>query len=148
METANIILNQYERSFGPFVHMSQEEKSIWLRFLQDGGTTFGPFTYDVRVGDGIELPAGASGYAIRSAAALTTKRIDVLFRHQGAFVIVEVKRRAGLSAVGQLIGYRDLFQRSPGLRDPVHMLLVTDELQPDMLPILESTGIRHVTVGP
>lgn len=141
------LLQIYERSFGPFTHMSQEEKAIWVRWLQQGGVQYSPFLYDIRVGDGLQMPAGSSGYAIRSAYALTTKRIDALYFDHGHPVIVEVKRRAGLSAVGQLKGYRDLYMRTPGVIDTPTMLLVTDTLQPDMETVLRTEGIFWNEVG-
>lgn len=141
------IIQWYERLYGPFVHMSQEEKAIWIRWLQQGGDKFQPFRYDIRVGDGLIMPPGSSGYAVRSAYALTTKRIDALYVDGQNTVIVEVKRRAGLSAVGQLIGYRDLYKKTPGFSGFISMLLVTDELQPDMPPILRESGIFWNEVG-
>lgn len=147
MIEAPTLLQVYERAFGPFIHMSQEEKAIWIRWLQKGGSQHAPFTYDVRVGNGLEMPAGSSGYAVRSAYALTTKRIDVLYFDHGTPVIVEVKRRAGLSAVGQLIGYRDLLLKTHGYSGPAAMLLVTDTLQPDMPTVLRDAGIFWNEVG-
>ena len=137
----------YERLYGPFVHMSQEEKAIWIRWLQAGGTQFAPFKYDIRVGDGLQMPPGSSGYAVRSAYALTTKRIDALYFDGTTSVIVEVKRRAGAGAVGQLITYRDLYEKTPGFTGDTRMLLVTDELQPDMAPVLRQSGIFWNEVG-
>jgi hypothetical protein len=147
MQTDSTVFTAYERSFGPFVHMSQEEKAIWVRFLQQGGTKYSPFIYDVRVGQGTQMPEGSSTYAVKSAYALTTKRIDVVYFENGNAVIVEVKRRAGLSAVGQLIGYRDLFRLTPDFNGQIAMLLVTDTLQPDMRPILADNNISFYEVG-
>lgn len=141
------VLQWYERLYGPFVHMSQEEKAIFIRWLQAGASKFAPFAYDVRVGDGLIMPAGSSGYAVRSAYALTTKRIDAVYQHDGTTVIVEVKRRAGLSAIGQLLGYRDLYAKTPGFTGALSMLLVTDELQPDMQEPLRQQGIFWNEVG-
>lgn len=146
MPLGDATLRQYERAYGPFVHMSQEEKAIWLRFLQQGGTMYAPFHYDVRVGDGLQMPPGSSSYEIKSARALTTKRIDVLFFDRILPVVVEVKRRAGLGVIGQLIGYRDLFLKDQTTFEIAAMLLVTDELQPDLAGILEQQGIRYVIV--
>lgn len=141
------VLVWYERLYGPFIHMSQEEKAIWIRWLQQGGSHFAPFRYDIRVGNGLQMPPGSSGFAVRSAYALTTKRIDAIYFDNGQPVIVEVKRRAGLAAVGQLIGYRDLFMKTPGNEYDPSMLLVTDELQPDMPTILRQSGIFWNEVG-
>lgn len=146
MTADNSTLIHYERAYGPFVHMSMQEKAIWLRFLQAGGDRFRPFHYDVRVGDGLQMPPGSSGYDIRAARALTTKRIDVIYFTGAVHVIVEVKVRAGTTAVGELITYRDLYMKTPGFSGEVAMLLVTDKLQPDMASVLESTGISWVIV--
>jgi hypothetical protein len=134
-------LREYERAFGPFVHMSPAEKAIWLRFLQMGGTQFAPFSYDVRVGDGLQMPAGSTSYDIKAAAALTTKRIDVLYFIRTTAVIVEVKVRAGLGALGQLVGYRDLFLKGGTNGTDARMLLITDSLQPDVAQVLEQNGV-------
>lgn len=138
---------QLERQFGPFVHMSQPEKAIWIRWLLAGGTRFAPFRYDIRVGDGLQMPAGSDGFAIRAAYALTTKRIDALYFEGSNAVIVEVKQRAGASAIGQLITYRDLLLRSPYAPATASMLLITDELQPDMETVLRENGIFWNEVG-
>jgi hypothetical protein len=139
-------LQLYERQFGPFVHLSVEEKAIWLRWLQAGNGKFAPFIYDLRVGDGLQMPAGSSSYDISAAYALTTKRIDVVYKTTTGWMVVEVKRRSGLSAIGQLIGYRDLLMKTPDISGDISMLLVTDSLQPDMAGILEQNGISWAVV--
>jgi hypothetical protein len=134
-------LRAYERAFGPFVHMSQQEKAIWLRWLQKGGTVYAPFQYDVRVGSGLQMPPGSTIYSVKAAYALTTKRIDVVFMQNGIPVITEVKVRAGTTAVGELITYRDLYIKGdPGTPTPA-LLLITDSLQPDIAHVLEENGI-------
>lgn len=135
------LVRRYERAFGPFTHMSVQEKVIWTRYLQAGASQYAPFVYDLRVGDGLAMPPDSSKYAIKAAAALTTKRIDVVFVQDDVTVIVEVKVRAGLAVIGQLIGYRDLYAQTTGFTGPIVMLLVTDSLQPDVAPILDQQGI-------
>ena len=83
--------------------MSVQEKIIWTKYLQAGATIYAPFQYDVRVGNGLQMPPGSSEYDIKSALALTTKRIDVVFENEGVHVITEIKVRAGLGVIGQLV---------------------------------------------
>lgn len=147
MADQSATLVAYERTYGPFVHMSQPEKSIWLRWLIAGGTRHAPFTYDIRVGDGLQMPPDSDGFAIRAAYALTTKRIDVMYFDGDVAIIVEVKQRAGAAAVGQLITYRDLLLKSPNPPAKVAMLLITDQLQPDMETVLRENGIFWNEVG-
>lgn len=137
----------YERTYGPFVHMSEPEKAIWLRYLMQGGSKYAPFTYDLRVGNGLDMGATANSYEVNAALALTRKRIDVLFVSNNTTVIVEVKQRAGLGAIGQLIGYRDLLRRDRPDIVAMNMLLVTDQLQPDLSHLLVENGIRYHEVG-
>lgn len=147
MATQSPEIALYERLFGPFVHMSQGEKAIWVRWLQKGGSQYAPFIYDLRVGDGLNMGPTATAYEKSRAFALTTKRIDALYIRDHVAVIIEVKPRAGLSAVGQLLGYRDLLRATPNFTDDIAMLLVTDTLQPDMETVLTASGISWNEVG-
>ena len=61
--------------------------------------------------------------------------------------IIEVKQRAGLGAIGQLIGYKELFDKMPGPYSDSEMWLITDCLQPDMKTLLISNNINFVEVG-
>lgn len=143
----NELRKMYERQFGPFVHMGPEDKAIWLRFLMAGGTRFAPFTYDLRVGEGLRLPPTATEKELTIAQALTTKRIDVVWMHDDQTVICEVKKRAGSTAIGQLILYADLFaQTFPDMPTPRKFLL-TDRLEPDMTSTLIQHDITFVEIG-
>lgn len=141
------LVEVYERRYGPFIHMAPLDKSIWVRYLMQGGEWFAPFTYDLRVGNGVKMPPGTDPMGLRIAHALTTKRIDVLCVVDGRPRIIEVKQRAGASAVGQLITYRDLYHRTFPSQPVPEMLLVTDILQPDMRPVLLQSNIAYYEVG-
>lgn len=141
------IIRYYEQRYGPFTHMAPLDKSIWVRFLQKGGTQYAPFVYDLRVGDGVTMPTGSNPTELAVAYALTTKRIDAVSRRDGRVLIIEVKQRAGLGAVGQLTGYGMLYVSTFGNEYPVDLMLVTDYLQPDMRPILTANSINLFEVG-
>ncbi len=136
-----------EREFGPFTHMAPEDTAIWLRYLDAGGGHNAPFSYDVRVGTGVIMPDGSSQFAIKSAAALTTKRIDVMWSEGNIPVICEIKKRAGATAIGQLVLYRNLWiAQFPDVSHP-KLFLLTDELQTDILPTLIEFNIAYLEVG-
>lgn len=127
--------------------MSPQDKAIWFRYLLQGGNIFAPFVYDLRVGEGAELPPGSSATDYKVAQALTTKRIDVLWTTPTATVICEVKRRAGAGAIGQLLLYRQLYMTTFPTSQPVKMFLVTDELQPDVEVGLFANDIDYHLTG-
>lgn len=137
----------YERMYGPFTHMGPEDAAIWVRFLVRGGNIHAPFYYDLRVGDGVQMPPDASDRSLRIAAALTTKRIDVLWYEQLTPVICELKKYAGATAIGQLILYRQLFAYSFPNQPPARTVLITDRLQPDMITSLTENDIQYIEVG-
>lgn len=145
--TDDALLKHYERQFGPFIHMAPRDKAIWLRYLILGGGRYAPFQYDLRVGTGTEMPADADRFAVSAAFALTTKRIDVVAEFESEIFIIEVKQRAGLSSIGQLIGYKYLYEQTYNPVIPVRMLLITDQLQPDMVAPLITNNIGYVEVG-
>lgn len=127
--------------------MGPQDIAIWLRYLQRGGAVNAPFLYDLRVGDGLKMPPGSSQIAINSAQALTTKRIDVIWMKDQRTIICEVKKRAGSTALGQLILYRNLFVQTFPEQPQPKMVLVTDELQPDVLDTLIANDIEVIIVG-
>ena len=141
------LIKFYERQYGPFTHMAPGDKAIWVRYLMHGGNLFAPFAYDIRVGNGTQMPPGSTNRQLRTAYALSTKRIDVLCAVSGTMRIIEVKQRAGAGAVGQLITYRDLYLLDTANKYPVEMWLITDELQPDMSHVLTGNNIHCVEVG-
>jgi hypothetical protein len=145
--TGDDLLKFYERLYGPFTHMAPGDKAIWLRYLIQGGAQFAPFTYDLRVGNGLDMGPNASTFQKNAAHALTTKRIDALCHVAGNVRIIEVKQRAGLSAIGQLIGYRELYCQTINPAANCDMWLVTDSLQPDMRALLILNNIYLSEVG-
>jgi hypothetical protein len=147
MSTETELIEMMERAYGRFIHMGPQDKAIWARFLLSGGTKLGPFEYDVRVGDGVPMPASSSQMELKLALALTTKRIDALGWSTGKRIIFEVKPRAGLSAIGQLIGYRELYHAQFPDESIPFAHLVTDQLQPDMIRPLDANEIGFTEVG-
>lgn len=129
------------RRFGPFRHMMPAEVPIWVKWLSGEGQRYEPYEYDVKVGDGIQLPEEASELERRIATELTRKRIDAVSRRIGVVRIFEVKPRAGLTAIGQLLGYRELYRKTFRWSGKIELWLITDRLQPDMEPILRRHGI-------
>lgn len=136
-----------EKQFGRFVHMSPQDKYIWAKALLDGWIKYAPFSYDVRVGDGVPVPESASRLEKLLAYQLGAKRIDVVAKPNGETWLIEVKPRAGLSAIGQLIGYRVLYAAEHPDETTIRTWLVTDQLQNDMIKPLEAAEIEVYEVG-
>ena len=121
--------------------MSAEESIIWGRFLSKYGSNFSRFDYDLRVGQGI-IPAASVPEIYRDDyIKLTQKRIDAVGYSGKVATIFEIKVRANLGAIGQLIGYRDLFLNTFPLYSVDSLHLVCSTIDPDELSVFSKTSI-------
>jgi hypothetical protein len=82
------------------------------------------------------------------AITLAYKRIDAVIQFQDHTLIIEITRRAGLKAVGQLITYPLLYAlKYPQAPTPT-ALLVAEELLPDTETALIAYGIDYQLYPP
>lgn len=125
-----------------FPHMKEGESEIWERFLENLPWRPTRIEYDVRLGEGAMLPEGTPDWVRDMAFALSTKRVDVVVTTTARIYIVEVKVRASLSAVGQLLGYEVLYRRQFGAGPGLTLVLVAEVVAPDVQPVLDRYGIE------
>jgi len=124
-----------------YPHMIGEDVPVWERFIDAFPEWFESVDYDWRVGEGVAPAVDLGEPYKRMSKALSQKRIDVVGWNGDAPTIVEVKDRAGLSAVGQVLGYRDLWRREfRYLGDPA-VLLVCGRVTRDDEMVMEAEGI-------
>jgi hypothetical protein len=153
-----------------FPHLLPGEVRTWRWFLRDHQNDYDRFDYDVHLGEGSlpqELPpgplpavpageAGASGPLATAAPSvyaenfrwLTRKRADVIGWQGSQPTIFEIRPRASLPLVGQLIGYRHLWMRAHPDSEPPALILVTEFIQPDDQSIFDAEQIPVFIVKP
>ena len=109
-----------------YAHMLPGETEIWDRFLTVTKIPFTRFDYDVHVGELPDVPEGTPDYLIPLVQAVYRKRIDAVGFTDQEIWLFEVKQRAGLSAMGQVLAYKLLYVKDfqPGL--PVKMGVVCE----------------------
>lgn len=130
-----------------FAHMSTEEKMIWQKAKSLPFFNGLQFFYDVRVGDGLQYPEGATEMQLKIAEALTTKRIDVVGIDQDTVHIIEVKVEAGLSGIGQLVGYQLLYRNKFDYQGLVKLWYVTNRAQSDIAIVAAGSHITLIETG-
>jgi len=151
------------RVFPRYPHMGPEESKIWHRFLSATRMRFTRIDYDVRGGTGYipswlereyrtKLELYEKGLitqrdlelteaTLKSTQALTQLRIDVVAETDDAIWILEVKPRAGRSALGQLEAYYFWFMKQFRPAKRVRLGVVCYEVDRNMEPIFASRGI-------
>ena len=131
-----------------YKHMRPDEIYIWQRAQAELGIPNDQLTYDLTLGEGIPADPADPLWVRRMIMALSRKRADVIRHTAQEWTIIEIKRRIGMSAVGQLLCYRYLFIKKFRPVTPVRMLAIGERAEPDMnyiLPLLDIT--MHIIAG-
>ena len=125
-----------------FKHLLPKERLLWWKFLEHKKGEYLKFDYDIRLGRGITELNHIPPELWNMARALSKKRVDIIGYKEEAIDLIEVKVRAGLGAVGQLLAYLYFYkaQFKPSL--PIHLLIVTDFLDEDTRSVCRIYGIR------
>ena len=128
-------------------HMMAEDTVIWRRFISNGDYLPDVVWYDVRVGDMGILPDNPPDWMTKMAWHLLRKRIDVVGKVGFTFWIIEVKPRASYEAFGQVVYYSYAFEREYTPGGEVVPVIVTDQVDPDILPLCSEVGVVVIEVG-
>lgn len=124
-----------------YKHMLSDEAELWTRFLKAEEVEFLELHYDVHVGTLPDLPADTSPEMAKLAESIYRKRIDVVMETEEEIWIIEVKPRAGMSALGQLLTYEILFRREFAPEKDTHLAVVCERLEQDAEDLLTLHGI-------
>lgn len=125
--------------------MSFVESEVTRAWLNQRGTQYDEINFNVRLGAGVDPGEEYNEETRRMAELVTQKRADIVARVGDQVDVIEVKVRVSFGAMGQLIGYRDLWQRDhPDL--PVrHLVAIGRSVVPDAADIIEGQGIKIET---
>lgn len=129
-----------------YPHLAPEDIVIWERFLERYAGAYESVDYDIRVGEGEPpLPTLEPKYAAM-AKALTQKRIDAVAYRPGEIWIFEVKPRAALSALGQIISYTELYILTFNPTETIVPAVVCEMVDHDVKPLMTNRGIQVIIV--
>ena len=104
------------------------------------------FDYNVRLGEGTD-PGPTFADDVRKMAIMNSqKRVDAVAFKSDQPTLIEVKDRAGFSAVGQIVGYDALWRKQFPTSPAPKLLMVCNRFAPDILPVLQRNGIELAVV--
>ena len=127
--------------------MSSEDTRVWARFLEQRGGELGRVRYDVKVGAGHDLGEGADPVMGSMWSDLVKKRVDAVCVVDGVTWLVEVKPVGGMSALGQLLVYADLFRAQESPQGAVQLVLVCGRVDRDCAATFVRLGVVVYEVG-
>ena len=117
------------------------EAKVARAWLEEHHQEFESVEFNVRLGSGVVLPAGAPEYMQRFATASTTKRADMVLHLGRDVTIVEVKVRISGGAFGQLTLYKRLYIADHPEVQRVHLVAAGVTIDPDVSGLFSDHGI-------
>lgn len=125
-----------------YTHLLPFERPIWDRYVKSRTLDIIRVEYDLHLGEGVPPPVGASPGTVAVVQATSRKRVDVVAHTPNAIYIIEIKPRAGMGALGQLLTYRDLYLEERRPLKPVKLAVVCERMAPDILQTYARHGIE------
>lgn len=116
--------------------MLPAEIIVWQAWLRLHQAEYDRFEYNTRVGPGYDPGGGVPDYIREMSIKNTKKRIDAVAWSGSQPLIVEVKVRAGLSSIGQLLGYITHWRIENPHDALPKALLVANQLAPGVQEVL------------
>ncbi len=121
--------------------MGPVDTRIWQAALKFGLMPADKYEYDVRLGGSGAIGIDPAHELKEMWETLLRKRVDVVAWVRGVPWIVEVKPVASFAALGQCLGYADMWQREKGNTPPVRMACVCAVADPDLGPTFQRLGV-------
>jgi hypothetical protein len=129
-----------------YPNMKELETAMWNRFLDKYPDAYDEVIYNLKLGEGADIPEGTQPNIAAGFTALTQHKIDVVGFKDNSVDIIELKPYAGTTAVGQVIGYRDLYTTHIDEKAKPNLVIVTDTERPDTKTICEKQGIKLIII--
>ena len=129
-----------------YPHLSEGEAEIWERFVIKFPDWFDEVWYDVEVGTCRDATETLDEFFKSHKEYLNMRKIDALGKKDNQYTIVEVKKHAWHSALGEIQGYFHCFLKDWPTERPVKTMILTDLEMPDMREIckLDDTELMIV----
>lgn len=127
-----------------YPHMMPYDVAIWEKFIENNPNAYDKVIYDFPVGSNPEFDTALGDNPDATAQALYKKRIDVVGFKNGQVDIIELKPNAGASALGQVLGYVELYKRDVSMTPAPRPVLITDTLRTDMEEMAQALGVTII----
>jgi len=137
-----------ELDFASYPGLNTEASALWRQFLTYYGDQFYSYSYNVRVGRGLDPGPSATPEMRAQWRAVTTKRVDVVAEKLGQTWVIEVEPRPGLRTFGQVVGYVSLLPKYYPTQPSVMGALVCEYIGFDMAGLFIQAGIPYFVFPP
>jgi hypothetical protein len=133
-----------KRSWYP--HLRPGDVAIWERFIEKYPIAYDEVQYDVNVGSPPPFDPTVNPETGGEDSALYKRKIDVVGFTKTSTTIMEIKPRASMSTIGQVLGYVDLYKRDVPNAGATVAMIVTDRMDQDALAFAQKSGVVIIQV--
>ena len=131
-----------------YPHLAKHDVAIWNLFITKYPNEYVAVDYDTHIGTGgLTMDQIGKNVYKQNVAHLSKFRVDVVgFRSDGSIDVIEIRPRAGLSAIGSVLGgFWFVNLATPGV--PTRAKIVTSKAQSDMDTLCQAFNISLVQMG-
>lgn len=129
-----------------YPNMKEAETKMWNKFIEENPNAYDEVIYNLKLGEGADIPEGTQPNIASSFTQLTQHKIDVVGFKGNSIDIIELKPYAGMSAIGQVVGYRELYVKHIDEKANPNLVIVTDFERPDTKTVCEKQGIKLIII--
>lgn len=129
-----------------YPHMKPNDVLIWHAFIDKYPASFDFVQYDVPCGSGPQFDTLINEETGGHVEKLYKRKIDVVAFKGDEITIIEVKPRAGASAVGQVKMYRKLYIQDYSPPRYPDCVIITDEEIADVREYGRDEGVKLIVV--
>jgi hypothetical protein len=129
-----------------YPNMREAETLIWERFLSAHPDAYDEVAYNVKVGEGAEIPDGTDEVIAFDFKVLTQRKIDVIGFKNNDIDIIELKPYAGTGAVGQVKAYGVLYKKTYDANASPNLIVMSDVEQRDTRTVAEAEGVKLIII--
>lgn len=132
------------KHFLKYPHLGPFDTEIWNRFISKNPDFFMSVDYDVKVGQGRNYSLFPDSVIKSDMEYLSKKRIDVVGFYADKIYIIELKFRATFSAVGQVKGLAELYEKMYSGNKVIVPCIISNEITPDMPDFCRKQGVSLI----
>lgn len=129
-----------------YPHLTQDHISIWEKFIAEFPDAYDYCQYDLEIGQIPDFVTGHDDQRMRGQANLYQRKIDVVGFKGDQIDLIEIKPHAGLSSLGQINGYKALYQRDFSPAVVPKAIVVTDRIDDDVAHAAYAQGVQIIVV--
>ena len=129
-----------------YPHMRDFEIELIEKYIEKFPDAYDRVAYSYPVGHGAPSNPIVNDETGGSDEYLYFKKIDMLCKKGNTTEIIEVKKKAGASAIGQVKGYKDLLELDEVNTKVSQCVILTNETNSDLEIMAQKAGVKIIVV--